>query len=152
MGCISRWKKDFSAKMQKQLCLMLFYLLELNTRCAYPSMILPNNNNNNNSTETYILLVHALFLTVLLLLRVQKLFQAVCLLLEQTIAFLCFSNLLGQVLHQLLKFLHRSVVFVYLRKYCTVTLSKYGKYNMISHVFDCWIPFEEQDCAIFFFL
>lgn len=30
MGCISRWKKDFSAKMQKQLCLLLFYLLELN--------------------------------------------------------------------------------------------------------------------------
>lgn len=51
-------------------------------------------------STTYILFIHGLLLSELLLLCGQQLFETFCLLLQQTVALLCFSHLLGQILHQ----------------------------------------------------
>lgn len=76
----------------------------------------PNRKKPTQRFKTYVLFVHVLLLTVLLLLCDQQLFEAVGLLLQQTEALLRLSHLPGQTLHQLLQLLHRCTFLRHLRR------------------------------------
>lgn len=80
------------------------------------SPVPPNRKKLTQCFKTYVLFVHGLLLTVLLLLCDQQLFEALGLLLQQTEALLRLSHLPGQTLHQLLQLLHRSSLLRHLRR------------------------------------
>lgn len=80
------------------------------------SLVPPNRKKPTQCFKTYVLFVHGLLLTVLLLLCDQQLFEALGLLLQQTEALLRLSHLPGQTLHQLLQLLHRSSLLRHLRR------------------------------------